>query len=294
MCSDCVHIFPYNHLESQSEFVRSIQSADDTRSVGFSFDSADKVFCPFDVDDKLSHYLPDLDPDEQLLSNYLQRYGSPYFNEESFNAAHESPQSEFSVMSLNIRSALHKLTTLYAYLQSLKTEFSVIGLTETWLSHSTVDAAHLPNYSHVSSCRHDRRGGGISLFIRNGLQYLVPSDLSVMSESFESLFIEFPKGSLCSYPKSLYVGVFYRPPRPNHDEFFEQLLITLHKIKANNAACLLLGDFNYDLLNAECDAHVESFLEILYSNTFLPLINRPTRVNDQSATLIDNIFLMTL
>lgn len=290
MCSDCVNIFPFNHLESEGEFVRSIQSGDDTCSIGFSFDSTDKVFCPFDVDDKLSHYLHDLDPDEQLLSTYLQRYGSPYFNEYSFNVAYESPQFEFTVMSLNIRSALYKLNTLNAYLQGLKTEFSVIGLTETWFSHSTVDAAHLPNYSHVSSCRHDRNGGGVSLFIRNGLQYLVPSELSVMSESFESLFIEFPKGSLCNYPKSLYVGVIYRPPRHNHDEFFEQLLVTLHKIKASNAACLLLGDFNYDLLNSDCDAHVESFLEILYSNTFIPLINRPTRVCDQSATLIDNIF----
>jgi hypothetical protein len=111
MCSECIHIFPFNHLSSQGEFVRSIQSADDARSIGFSFDSTDKVFCPFNVDDKLSHYLSDLDPDEQLLSNYLQHYGSPYFDEESFNAAYESFQSEFSVMSLNIRSALHNCLT---------------------------------------------------------------------------------------------------------------------------------------------------------------------------------------
>ena len=38
--------------------------------------------------------------------------------------------------------------------------------------------------------------------------------------------------------------------------------------------------------------HRESteFVDILHSSSFVPLINRPTRINGSSATLIDNIF----
>ena len=36
------------------------------------------------------------------------------------------------------------------------------------------------------------------------------------------------------------------------------------------------------------------FLDMMYSNTFFPLITRPTRITSHSATLIDNIFQNSL
>jgi hypothetical protein len=50
-----------------------------------------------------------------------------------------------------------------------------------------------------------------------------------------------------------------------------------------------LGDFNIDLLNSNnCN---QLFLNTLLSNGFYPTIDRPTRIRDASATLIDNIFV---
>ena len=51
-----------------------------------------------------------------------------------------------------------------------------------------------------------------------------------------------------------------------------------------------MGDFNINLLNNETHHGTSSFLEIMFSNSYLPSINRPTRVTETSATLIDNIF----
>ena len=51
-----------------------------------------------------------------------------------------------------------------------------------------------------------------------------------------------------------------------------------------------MGDFNINLL--ALDQHIPSseFLELMYTLNFYPLINKPTRVGNSSATLIDNIF----
>ena len=46
---------------------------------------------------------------------------------------------------------------------------------------------------------------------------------------------------------------------------------------------------NLDLLRYDDNAHVQKLSEIVMSNGFLPVISRPTRVTDHSATLIDHI-----
>ena len=50
-----------------------------------------------------------------------------------------------------------------------------------------------------------------------------------------------------------------------------------------------MGDYNIDLLNSGTHEHISEFVDILYSNEFLPSISRPTRITSTSATLIDNI-----
>ena len=51
----------------------------------------------------------------------------------------------------------------------------------------------------------------------------------------------------------------------------------------------LMGDYNINLPNSSTHEHTGEFVDILYSNEFLPLISRPTRITSNSATLIDNI-----
>ena len=51
-----------------------------------------------------------------------------------------------------------------------------------------------------------------------------------------------------------------------------------------------MGDFNINLLNFDKHAETTSFVDILHAHSFVSLINRPTRVTKNSATLIDNIF----
>ena len=52
--------------------------------------------------------------------------------------------------------------------------------------------------------------------------------------------------------------------------------------------CVLLGDFNINLLDQESRA-VSIFVDTLSSNGFFPTISLPTRVANNSISLIDNI-----
>ena len=52
-----------------------------------------------------------------------------------------------------------------------------------------------------------------------------------------------------------------------------------------------MGDFNIDLLKSETCNFSLNFLLTLQSYSFVPTIDKPTRVYNNTATLIDNIFV---
>ena len=68
----------------------------------------------------------------------------------------------------------------------------------------------------------------------------------------------------------------------------------IEKIHYENKYCVILGDFNLDLLKFETHSGTNDFLNILVSSYFQPQILQPTRITDNSATLIDNIFFNSL
>ena len=52
-----------------------------------------------------------------------------------------------------------------------------------------------------------------------------------------------------------------------------------------------MGDFNIDLLKADTHRPTHGYLELIYSNSMLPTIYKPTRITETSATIIDNILI---
>ena len=71
------------------------------------------------------------------------------------------------------------------------------------------------------------------------------------------------------------------------DDFLAKTLAGI----GNTKTCVLMGDFNADLL--KIDSHNDSnyFYNVLTAQNFRPLILQPSRVTSSSATLIDNIFV---
>ena len=88
----------------------------------------------------------------------------------------------------------------------------------------------------------------------------------------------------------MYVGIIYRTPDADVRNFCDYLVNIIESLKPHNQSCYLMGDYNIDLLKHCTHNPTSEFLDLMFSNSFIPLINKPTRVTPQTATIIDNIF----
>ena len=149
------------------------------------------------------------------------------------------------------------------------------------------DNINLPNYTHVQ-CETESNKGGTLMYISNRLNFEHRLDLQIYkAKELESNFIEVnnPKG------KNYLVGCIYRHPSMNQIDFLQNYFVgLLEKINNENKQIILMGDFNFDLLNHEKDPHTETFLDMITSSSLMPLILKPTRITSHSKTLIDNVF----
>ena len=73
-----------------------------------------------------------------------------------------------------------------------------------------------------------------------------------------------------------------------NDHYLNPLIGNLSK--ESNKTIVLLGYFNIDLLNFDTTEYVSTFLDDRASNSLQPQILLPTRISNNSKTLIDNIF----
>jgi hypothetical protein len=167
--------------------------------------------------------------------------------------------------------------------------FTVIALTETWLNSSNENCYGIEGYHMLNRCRKDKAGGGVSILLKEEINHSVRNDLSISNHLLETLFIEIDKCELES-SKSILFGVIYRPPGLSIIDFNSSLNEILTKLKDENKLIFIAGDFNINILNTDTHLPTSEFLDNMYSASFLPLITKPTRVTEHTATLIDNIY----
>ena len=110
------------------------------------------------------------------------------------------------------------------------------------------------------------------------------------NEAFHPLWIElqFPKQS------NIICGVinFYRQHN-SVDRFLDYFEEAVDRYSATRKPICLLGDVNINILLAQTCNYAQRFLDCLQSYALLPTIDKPTRVYNNSATVIDNIFTNT-
>ena len=195
----CESIYPYNHIYCNNDFMCVIKE-NHTESDKFSLmNSNEKVFNPFelnnnDIDDIFP--TPDIDPDKHFYNQTSTVCHSNYYLEDSFvkHCIMNSLDSNcFSLFHLNIRSAPKNLEHLDAYLKCINFNFTILGLSETWFNDYTVANYDTNGYVKENVYRKDKRGGGVSLFIKDKISYILRNDLNCTNEFIESLFVQIPR-----------------------------------------------------------------------------------------------------
>lgn len=131
--------------------------------------------------------------------------------------------------------------------------------------------------------------GGVGLFLRDDIKFSIRDNLSISENDFEALWVDLEIHGL----KFLRVAL-YRHPKASLDSFTNYLYSSLDKIHNQNKLCVILGDFNIDLLNCNSHALTENFINTLSSYFLHSQIIQPTRITDHTATLIDNIFINSI
>ena len=90
----------------------------------------------------------------------------------------------------------------------------------------------------------------------------------------------------------------YKPPNTNNEQFTNNITEIVHKTKSAKdqySPELVLGmDHNINLLNSKPHKPTQKFMETMDGLLLYPAITRPTRITQNSATLIDNIYVSDL
>ena len=109
------------------------------------------------------------DSDEVLQDKGTQNNPNcKYYYECEFNRQIINVVSEcMSYMALNIRSIVNNLDKLEAFLAGLHWEFDIIMISKTWLTNSTHNLYTLPNYHTYNTFRKGKRGGGVSIMLKD-------------------------------------------------------------------------------------------------------------------------------
>ena len=226
------------------------------------------------------------DPDLNLFSENIKHLDTTYMLPGKLhNFLGNSVTDWFSILHLNNRSIKKNFQNFKLFLSSLQFSFSVIRFSETWLDDLDNSTYELPYYISKHQARSDRRGGGVSIYIHNSLKFKKRPDLAINNKDIESLTLEI----LSDKTRNVLVNVLYRPPAGQYEQFENFLTTYFSRTKSCNKNIDIAGDFNLNLLDHNTNKKVQGFLNLIYQNSLIPTINKPTRVTLKTATVIDNI-----
>ena len=227
--------------------------------------------------------------DESLWNdkcNYIEMETCPNLNPNNYNLL---------ALQLNIRSIVahqHELKQLLRDLEKKNSPIDVVLLCETFLTNKTICMVNVGGYTHIGNYRSKKKGGGVSILLKEGISYKRRPDLDVFQEGeTEPVFVEiFSKNG-----KKMVIGSMYRLPNTDITQSSTNIANIISQARKANEKCLpelIIGmDHNIDLLKGSCHNPTQQFITDLPDTDLLPTITRPTRIMNHSATLIDNIYV---
>ena len=194
----------------------------------------------------------------------------------------------FSVIHQNVRSLDNSMNDLRHFIDNLKLKNGstpqILGITETWLQDNDLiklKRYEIPNYSPEHNARANGMRGGVALYIRNDVDYVRRTDISVTHS--ESLWIEI---KMRKKEKPVLIGVIYSSPCGRSEQAFcDAMAETLEQISLEGKNCLILGDWNIDTFKLKIS---HAYCQAVISNGFRNVIAFPTRVSEQTETSIDH------
>ena len=232
----------------------------------------------FDNPDKFDECDPDM-----MLSAPCSNYNSV---SDTNKLIKKSTRKSFSMFHCNIRRLRKNLNLLEEMLGSLEVKPDVIGITETKLNELSTSNIDLPSYTfyHTNSATN---AGGAGLYVANNLCVIPRPEIKFDMNLVESCWIQIDAGNS---NKPILVGCIYRHPTDNLSELTDKFNDIIKSLDHNRYQIYICGDINIDFLKYNTHPPTEQYLDMLYSNNLPPIITKPTRITEHTATLDDHIY----
>ena len=265
-----------------------------------------KLFNPYELD-SIFNQIGD-DSENESESMYLNEL-SNVLNRCSYKEPTNVPNTQYNelrILYLNVRSLSRHIDECRDNF-SYSEQYDVLCFNETncdteqlpdGIENILIEGFHEPILQ--KPIRSSNRGGGLATYVNlnvcaaeNFEKFVIPEDAMPAGPApCESLFVKLNiELERKNTYKSYLVGNIYRSPSNNastlHD-YLESLLSSLDR--HGNKNITYGGDFNIDLCKYELDNNSQALIDSATRHNFVQLINRPTRITQHSATLIDHIY----
>jgi len=223
-----------------------------------------------------------------MLNNLFDESYSPncqYFDVGTFTRVCSETDLPLFLFCINIRSFSKNSDELLILLQQLPVEPTIVVVTETWFSGHCV--LELEGYCGHHVYRTDRRGGGVSVFVKIGIKTRCITEWSGVRVDSEIATVDLWLGAA-----NLRIMAVYRPPDCDSQAFCETIDDMLSGVTVSTPT-FVVGDFNLDLTSR--DPVCSRFADMMISSSFFPLINLPTHFSHSGTpACIDQIWFNQL
>nr|CAH7751797.1 unnamed protein product [Callosobruchus chinensis] len=160
--------------------------------------------------------------------------------------------------------------------------YDAFCLSETWLNNNINDNVIQINGYNVYRQDRDTRGGGLCIYVKS--KYMT-TKIDSLNETIEQLWIQ-----VIVNKEKWVIGTVYRPPSQDASHFLSVFEDTLGIVSVSSDVIICAGDLNINLYDMN-SVHTSNLNCIFDTFHLLQVINAPTRITSNTATLID--LLMT-
>ena len=231
----------------------------------------------------LTHLLDRHDREEDVDVEIPIIKHSPFYGESKFADLIKN-NAGLSILDLNIQNVYSKFDELICFVQNVNTQhpISAICLNECWISQENDTAGlHIEGYNMFFQ-RGNRVGHGHCGLIIYIHETFLSQEVIIenVNTSWDYLCVQLSHTSPNS-KKYLVADI---------DLFTTEFSSFLRSVKHSHSSVFICGDFNINLLSINSNSHFAYYFDSVISPGFFPKITLPTRIQDNSNTLIDQIW----
>ena len=140
----------------------------------------------------------------------------------------------FSIIHINARSFIHNHENIENYIYELTCKCNIIIISESWMKETDIGNYELCNYNAFHTIRKNKRGGVVSIFVKNSFKSQV---LNNLRKSIDNLLDILTLQILTNDNKKILISGIYNSPTSSITNFTNFII--------NNFTRLLTNDIFY-------------------------------------------------